>query len=83
MLGMGHALDVLAPTHEAIARARCRAGRGRYYPRPPRSKPHKHLASKAVATAPSAGGLFAKPLSGGDKLKRVGLLLVFESRLFF
>ena len=46
LLGLAHALDALAPTLDAIDRARCRIQPDRHYPRPRRTKPHKYKAYK-------------------------------------
>lgn len=48
LFGIARALDALGLTLAAIDRTRCRIQPGRHYPRPPRSKPHRHLAYKAV-----------------------------------
>ena len=46
---LGALRAVLAATLAAIDQARCRIQSDRHYPRPPRSKPHKHSAYKAIS----------------------------------
>ena len=48
LLQLAHCLHALPAALAAAARAICRVQRGRTYPRPPRIKPHLHLAYKSA-----------------------------------
>jgi hypothetical protein len=48
LLALEHARNQLETVFDAIAHARCRIQPERSYPRPPRVKPHQHLAYKGA-----------------------------------